>query len=584
MASGNAGDPTDSGESPNGTGSAEADPSLQNGQAAEKKPGKRKPALLAVISICAVLVGAVLVGAFCFNRDFMELIQGKTKYAQNIELATAKSSAGQIVTGLDKGLGFFKNTAKGKTLTSASRFTVKVEDQFLKDMNLSADESASLQRAVAYLNSLKISTKTLTGEKGTQSTSVLTDPSALKLTVDSLIYSDGKTYVHIPEILEKYLSVGDQSAIPFSPYNLAKIKYDPQKLQASLDKLAAIYADSLSAAQVKAENNQSATVDGTAVQGQKLSASLTAAQTAATVKAIAQAAKSDDYLYTLISDNYGLFSAISGNPSQSPAAKLTKEDYGKLIDGLLSKLGLEKNGVTFSAVSYLSRNGTLLAHSYEIDDKTDKGRLNYLLSDKKYTVEFLLNQKEGFTFSDTKTGEGTGKRQLKIQNGQDQKAISVNVEYSGCKTVSFLGRDVAVGKYAVSLYDPDHAVNGYVKRAGLPETLEKLDQSSVTLETALNGEQLSSTIRLSVPGVLSVSSTGTMSGVAGGASIPPQPDSSQVLDLANDSSGAAMNELSVNGIGFLSKTLEKDPELAAVLAGFGISREQLDMLAAFSQG
>lgn len=584
MADVKCGDSTENGDSLSGKSSAEMNPESQTEGMGKGKPKKFKPFAIALASVFVVLIGTVLVGKLCFNRDFMELIQGKTRYAQNVELATAKASAGQLVAGLDKSVGLFKSASEKKTLNADFQFDIKVEDQFLKDTNLSAEEAASIQQTVKYLNSLKINVKTLTGDKGTQSSFVLTDPSALKLTVDSLVYNDGKTYVHIPEILEKYLSAGDQATSQVNPYNLSKIKYDPQKLQASLEKLAAVYSDSLSAAAVKAENDQSVTIDGVTVRGQRLTASLTEAQTSAMVKAIAQTAKDDEVLYAFVSDNYSLFSAIAGSPSQTSSEKLTKEEYGKLIDEFLSKLNLETSGATFSAVSYLSQNGTLLAHCYEGGTKTDKGQLNYLLSDKKYAVEFLANQKKGFTFSNEKTGEGAGKLQLKIKSDQEPKNIGANVDYSGCKTVSFLDSDTTVGKYVISLYDPDHEVNDYVKQAGLPEAFNQLGQSSLTVETVPDGNNLGSAFRLSVPGVLSVSATGKMNGSSGAASMQAEPEPGQVLDLSKDESGEGMNELSMGGVGFLSKTLEKDPELAAVLSGFGISKEQLDMLAAYAQG
>lgn len=547
-----------------------------------KSPKKWRPAVIALVSVFVVLIGAAAVGRFFFTRDFMELIQGKTKYAQNIELATAKASAGQIVSGLDQGVGLFKSYSKPKTMDSTLQFGIKAEDQLFKSMNLPEENIAPVQQALKYLNSLKVNVRTTVDEKGTQTDFTVTDPSALKLTVESLTYSDGKTYLHFPELLEKYIQFGSTQDSGISPYSFSTIKYDPAKLRASLEKLASIYADSLSVAEMKAENNQSITVDGSTVQGQKLTASLTAEQTAAMAKAIAQAAKSDGDLYAFVSDNYSLFSAIAGNPS--PSEKLTKDGYGKLIDELLSKLDLEKDGSTFSAIAYLSPKGVLLAHSYEFNSKTEKVQLNYLITDKKYAVEFLVNQKEGFVFTNTKTGDGAGKLQLKIKNDQEPKNIGVNVDYSGCKVISFLGSDTTAGKYVVTLYDPDHETGKYIQQAGLPEAFNQLDQSSLTVESVLDGDKLNNTLQLSVPGLLSVSLTGKTGGVSGSASVQPQPKPDQVIDPTSDGSGAAMNGLPLNGIKYLSQTLKKDPELAAVLSGFGISVEQFDMLFASSQG
>ncbi len=228
--------------------------------------------IIALVAVFVVLIGAAAIGRFFFTRDFMELIQGKTRYAQNIELATAKSSAGQIVSGLDKGVGLFKNSIKPKAMDSTWQFSIKAEDQLFKSMNLPEENIAPVQQAIKYLNTLKMNSRSIVDEKGTQTSFTITDPSALKLTVDSLTYSDGKMYLHMPELLEKYIQFGSQQGSDISLYSLSDVKYDPAKLRTSLEKLAAVYAESLSAAEMKAENNQNITVDGVTVQGQKLTA------------------------------------------------------------------------------------------------------------------------------------------------------------------------------------------------------------------------------------------------------------------------------------------------------------------------
>ncbi|CAB1249254.1 protein of unknown function [Ruminococcaceae bacterium BL-6] len=116
-----------------------------------KKPKKFKKATIALISVFVILIGIVSIGKLFFNRDFMELIQGKTRYAQNIELATAKSSASQMVTLLDKGVNLSKGYTKPKTLNSDLQFNIKLEDQFLKDMNVPAEGFGPIQQAVKYL-------------------------------------------------------------------------------------------------------------------------------------------------------------------------------------------------------------------------------------------------------------------------------------------------------------------------------------------------------------------------------------------------------------------------------------------------
>lgn len=575
------GSTTSNGESLCEQCSGEENGSIPVNGAGPGKPRKIKIAIIALVSVFVLLAGVITVGKLFFNRDFMQLIQGKTKYVQNIELATAQSSTKQIISLLDESVGLAQSYNKPKTLNSTLQYNVKLQDQLLKDLNLPAEQSPAVQKTMEYLNSLNMSVKTLVNENGTQTSLTVTDPSALKLTVNSLAYNDGKTYIHIPELLDKYLLAEDQAALQVTPDSLAKIKYDPATLQASLDKLAAIYANSLSAAEITAENDQSITVDGVTVQGQRLTASLTAPQTAAMVKAIAEAAKNDDYLYTFVSDNYSLFAGLAGTDAQASSEKLTKENYGKLIDELFTSLNLEEDGVTFSAVSYLSQNGDLLAHSYESQDNTGKAQLNYMITDEKYAVEFLIDQETGFLFTNTKTAEGTGKIHLDIRSDEDPKNIGINVDYSGCKMVPFLDSETLVGTYTVSLYDPNHEIGKYVEESGLPAAFNQLDQASFRVETSLNGDELNDHIQLDIPNVLSALVVQKTSGTIGNPSIPSQPEPGLVADLSKDESGEVMNELSIGGIKFLAETLKKDPELAAVFAAFGIPKEQIEILAAY---
>ncbi|MFR1803908.1 MAG: hypothetical protein ACLSWS_17960, partial [Faecalispora jeddahensis] len=155
---------------------------------------------------------------------------------------------------------------------------------------------------------------------------------------------------------------------------------------------------------------------------------------------------------------------------------------------------------------------------------------------------------------------------------------------SGWKTASFLDSKIGVGTFVISLYDPDHEIGKYVKESGLPAAFNQLDQLSLKIETALNGDSLDSTVQLSIPNLVSALFTQKTSGTLGDTSIPAQPEPGQVVDLSKEESTAAANELGINGIKFLAETMKKDPELTAVLAAFGISSEQLEMMAAYAQG
>lgn len=541
-----------------------------------QKPKKKlNPAIIAVISVLVLVVGIFAVGKLFFNRDFSQLLEGKTKYAQKMELATAKQSANFIVTSLDKGHTLLQTYTKPKTIESNMQLNFKFEDEFIKNSGLSKEDSATMQQLVNYINSLKVDSKILMNEKGMQSSFVLKDPSALKLSINTLSYEDGKMYVQFPELLDKYLDPGNSTV---SPYSLAKTKYDSAKLKASLNKLANIYAGALANAEVTAQNDASVTVDGETVQGQKLTASLTEQQTAELVNALAKAVKEDDYLFTMISDNYNLYSNLFGD---TKSKTLTKEQFDSEIDKMFFIKDLDINKPAFSATSYIAQNGVLLAHSYTIKETDDTTNLTYLIAEKKQAVELMVNEKSALRFSNTMTEKDTGRLQLNAIAEKGTKTAGLNVDYSAAKIVPYLDYEVLTGKYTITLNDPDKEIENTFKGTDIPAWFRDFHKMSLTVDTALNGDELQSAITFAVPKLMTVSASEKSNGTMGETTIPAQPEASKVVDLTKSESNEAANELSINTIKYLAETMKKDPELTALLANFGITQEQMDTLAAY---
>lgn len=551
-------------------------PSFVENEIAPQEPKKKlNPAIIAVISVLVVVVGIFAVGKLFFNRDFSQLLEGKTKYAQKVELATAKQSANFIVTGLDKGHTLLQTYTKPKTMESNMQLNFKFEDEFLTETGFTKENSATMQQLISYINSLKIDSKTLINEKGMQSSFTLKDPSALKLSINTLSYEDGKMYVQFPELLDKYLDTGNST---LSPYSLAKTKYDSAKLKASLNKLADIYAGALANAEVTAQNDASVTVDGETVQGQKLTASLTEQQTAELIKALAKAVKEDEYLFTMISDNYNLYSNLFGD---TKSKTLTKEQFDSETDKMFFIKELEVNKPAFAATSYIAQNGAILAHSYAFNEAGDTTNLNYLIADKKQAVELTVNEKSVYLLSNTMTEKDAGRLQMNLSSIYDSKTLGFNVDYTGIKVVPYLDYEALTGKYVITLNDPDKEIEDSLKLNNEFASLDQFHKMSLTVDTALNGDELQSAITFSVPKFMTVSATEKSRGTIGETTIPTKPEASKVVDLTTIESNEAANELSINTIKYLAETMKKDPELTALLANFGITQEQMEALASY---
>lgn len=548
---------------------------IENGIDPIEPKKKLNPTIIAIISILVLVVGIFAVGKLFFNRDFSQLLEGKTKYAQKVELATAKQGANFIVNGFDKGHALLQTYTKPKTIDSNIQFNVKLEDQFIKDAGYSKEDSAAIQQLATYLNSLKIDSKALINEKGMQTSLVIKDPSALKLTINGLSYADEKTYIHLPELLDKYF---DRSDSTVSPYSLAKSKYDSAKLKKSLNKLAEIYANSLASAEVTAQNDASITVDGETVQGQKLTASLTEQQTADLTKALAKAVKEDEYLFAMVSEHYNLYSAFLGNVKSKT---LTKEQFDSEVDDMFFINELEFNKPAFTATSYIAQNGTLLAHSYTIKETSDTTQLTYLIAEKKQAVELMVNEKSGLLFSNTMTEKDAGRLQLNVKAEKGSKTAGINVDYTGLKMVPYLDNKAFTGKYVITLNDPDKEIENTFKGNSIPASFKQFHKMSLTVDSTLNEDELQGTVTLTVPELMTINTTVKTRGTMGDTTIPSQPESSKVVSITNGNSYEASNELSINTIKYLAETMKKDPELTALLTSFGITQEQMEILAAY---
>lgn len=85
------GNTTSNGESLCEQCSGEENGSIPVNGAGPGKPRKIRIAIIALISVFVLLAGAVTVGKLFFNRDFMQLIQGKTiKYHKLRKFKTPK--------------------------------------------------------------------------------------------------------------------------------------------------------------------------------------------------------------------------------------------------------------------------------------------------------------------------------------------------------------------------------------------------------------------------------------------------------------------------------------------------------------
>jgi hypothetical protein len=541
----------------------------------EKLRNTKTVKIMAIVaSALVVLTGAFYVGRAFFARDIMQLVIGKSRYAQNLEQASAQMITKQLVASIDKSVSLTKAANQDRAMEMELSNKISIEDAFYNEMNLGSEGTAAAKQAVSYLNSLSFKDTAHTKAGNMQSLIALSDKAGTILNINTIMSADGKAYIQLPDISKKYFSAKSGASTQSMLNLVSNLKYDPDKLNASLKKIASAYSDAIGKAAVTAEDDQALTVDGVVVQGQKLTASLNAEQTAAMLKSVVETAKNDEYLYTVISENYP---AIVSKLNELYGAgaepdKLTKENYNQFFDNLISKSTADPAALSVS--SYIARDGALLARSYTITNSAGVRQVNLLFPKNSLVISAVAPDKSTFICSRTTTGEGAGNIQIKFKNLEQPKNIGITIDYSGCKIGKFMGSDQLLGKFKISLYDPDDTLGKSLNSGS--EVFKKLGSSTLTIQNTLNGaDKLTTTMDLSLPGLASFSMNGKTTGKTGGEAIAVPSDAGQIIDMSSQNAEQEQKQYVADALKYVSGLMDGHSDFAAVLQNFGMTKEMI---------
>ncbi len=542
----------------------------------EGKSGNTKTVkIIAIVaSALVVLTGAFFVGKAFFGRDIMQLVIDKSRYAQNLENASAQMITKQLVASIDKSVSLTKAANQDKAMEMELSNKISIEDAYYTQMNLGSEGTAAAKQAVSYLNSLSFKDIAHTKAGNMQSLIALSDKAGTVLNISTIMSADGKAYIQMPDISKKYFSTKSGASTQSILNLVSNLKYDPDKLNASLKKIASAYSDAIGKASVVTEDDQAITVDGVVVQEQKLTASLNAEQTAAMVKSVVETAKNDEYLYTVISENYSAivskFNELYSAGTESD--KLTKENYNQFFDNLISNSTADP--AAFSVSSYIARDGALQARSYIITDSALVSQVNLLFPKNNLVVSVTAPNKTTLTCSRTTTGEGVGNIQIKFKNIEQPKNVGITIDYSGCKIGKFSGSDELLGKFKISLYDPDDTLGKSLNSGA--EVFKKLGSSTLTFQNSLDGtDKLTTTMDLSLPGLASFSMNGKTTGKTGGEAIAVPSDAGQIIDMSSQNAEKEQKQYIADSLKYVSGLMDSHSDFATVLQNFGVTKEML---------
>ena len=152
----------------------------------EGKSGNTKTVkIIAIVaSALVVLTGAFFVGKAFFGRDIMQLVIGKSRYAQNLENASAQMITKQLVASIDKSVSLTKAANQDKAMEMELSNKISIEDAYYTQMNLGSEGTAAVKQAVSYLNSLSFKDIAHTKAGNMQSLIALSDKAGTVLNMN----------------------------------------------------------------------------------------------------------------------------------------------------------------------------------------------------------------------------------------------------------------------------------------------------------------------------------------------------------------------------------------------------------------
>lgn len=572
-------------------------------QIQQNNPGKKHKKPIIIASCIAVfLILCVFTAKTYFARDLTQFFMGENKYMQSAEGKITSSLIDRNITVLDSATHTISSKVSDHSLSSKSTFSVALSDKINNQIKQESGDSGlnSLNKVLDFINTLSItSDSNYNGGKSQSNISILHNTNKL-FSVNYFSGEDENQIFQIPEISKTYL-VYDASAVT-NPFN---VKYDSNKLKASLSALTQVYIDKISEGKTSVQKDQSLTVDGISVNAEKLSVTLNEKQITEILKKTIQTAKSDEYLYTFISENYAEFSKnlskYKDSSDSSIPEKLEKSDYQKSCDELISDLGSDGAPFSLTISAYIMPNNTQVARTYEITrtgtsgDSANKFNLKNTTgqSPKKIVFNVAFPKKDGleqfganmkmdgyefFSASLLHSSSSNGTVKILFKAPDTGTGGGLKLDFSNLNKVKFAGNDAYTGTFKMSFLDSDGKFGDTTASDSntTSTVISNLLKSKFTVTSSVTGEKLSINVAADVNDTVSVKFNSVLtSSKSSGTITVPSIDDSKSIFLSNK--GTDSNYLNQSALkqqyqsdimAYLFTLPSKDSDIADLISSF----------------
>ena len=539
-----------------------------------------------IIAACAVLVLGIggFIGKTYFSRDLMKLFMGQNKYAQSVEETATYALTDKTVHAFDTVVQSLPTQGNNQAADFESSLHIDLDSNFSSQLTQQmGGNDTVVKNVLAYVNALSIKGSSNVNGQAMQSTIEIAHNSNKLLSCNMFMDKSGKQYYQLPDLSKTYLTTGSTA----NPLTFA-VKYDSVKLNASLRAIAKVYIDAIPDAKTTIQENQSLTIEGITVNAEKISLTFTSEQCKQIVKKMLETIKKDDYLYTVVSDNYNTLSKDS--------TKMDKAQYAKALDSAISSLDSDSSSSsagTLVVSAYVTPDGTQVARSYEVagmKGDVSKASLNLIFTKKngldEMAANVLSNGKEYATATILYNTANSGTMQFSVKDSDQNMNIGAKVEFSGLSKAKFANRDVELGTYKMSISDPDNFLSKALTQSSEAQSslLKDVLKSSITCTNSLVNNKLNSKVALDITGIAKISVNNTTTSKASSAiTIPTVSESNAIVFDSTATASESQEKLQAayesDAMKYFSNLLGKDADLAALLKSMGIDKDSLDAYA-----
>ena len=545
-----------------------------------KKKSKAKKAI--IIAACAVLVLGIggFIGKTYYARDLLKLFMGQNKYAQSLEEATAYGLTDKTVQTLDTVVQSLPTQGNNQAADFETTLHIDLDSKFSNQLTQQmGGNDTALKNLLAYVNALSFKGSSNVNNQEMQSTVQIAHNSTKLLSCNLFVDKSGKQYYQLPELSKTYLTASNS----VNPFSFA-VKYDSAKLNASLRAIAKVYVDAVPNAKTAVLENQSLTVEGVTVNAEKISTTFTTEQCMQMLKKMLETIKNDDYLYTVVSDNY--------NSLAKDSAKMDKAQYQKALDKAITELETTTtpSSGTLTVSAYVMPDGTQVAHSYEVSGMkgdVSKASLNLIFTKKngldQIAANVLADGKEYVTAAVLYNSSNSGTMRFSVKYPDQNMNIGLKVDFSGLSKTKFANRDIELGTFKFSISDPDdYLSNSLTRNAGAQSDLLKdVLKSTYAYTNSLDNNKLTSKVTLDITGIAKIAANTVTTPKSSSAISIPSVDKSNSIEVGSASVESESQQnlqaaYSSDAIKYFSTLLDKDTELAALFKSFGIDKNNLN--------